>query len=218
MRSTLVVDTPAQSLQLLSIEEMREAAGLASGDDSKDELLKTRGLGIAAAIMAECNIAVGAGADPTLLKEGLTQTFYRVDSYELILDRRHNVTITSITVDGELQDEATYFVEPEAGMVSRFDADGRLRRWCASKIVVVYDAGFETAPGDLKMAAMDFYRATSQGSTRDPFVKSETREIPGLETVRKDYWVGSMPGSATEDAVPDIVSGQLKRYRNAVLA
>ena len=216
MRSTLVVTTPASSLQLLTIEEMRAAAGVAEGDSSKDVLLQARGLAIAAAIMSECNIAVGNGADPTLLQETLTETFYHVHTRELLLSRRHNIEIVSITGDGIPLDAAEWQVESESGFLHRLWAeDGRPRGWSASKLVVEYKAGFVTPPGDLKMAAMDFYGAVSQGAGRDPLVKSETHEIPGMETVTKDYWVGSVPGGATEDAVPDVVSGQLKRYRNS---
>lgn len=216
MRTTLVVTTPATSLQLLPIEEMRVAAGLASDDASKDAILNARGLAVAAAIMSECNIAIGNGAEPTLWQETLTETFFHVHRKELILARRHNIEIVSSTLDDTTLADEEISVEPESGFLYRlWLQDGQQRSWDGRKLVVVYKAGFTELPGDLVMAVTDFYRAASQENTRDPFVKSESVEIPGLQTKRRDFWVGSMPGGATEDAVPDIVAGQLKRYRNS---
>src|SRR4051812_30265352 len=188
---------------------MRVAAGLEATDATQDTALNARGLGIAAAIMSECNIAIGNGSDPTLLQETLTETFFHVHKKELILARRHNIEIVSATADDVLLEGEECVVESEPGFLYRlWLQDGCQRGWCARKITVVYKAGFTTVPGDLRMAAIDFFAAVTQASGRDPFVKSESREIPGIETIRKDYWVGSVPGSATEDAVPDIVSGQ----------
>ncbi len=216
MRTFLEIITPAASLQLLSAEEMRVAAGLAADDASQDAALAARGFAVSAAIASECNIAVGAGGDPTLRQETLRETFYRPCTSELMLARRHNVEITSVTIDGTLIDAAEYYVEPEPGILTRISTSGALIRWGGYKMVVVYKAGFATVPGDLKMAATDFYVSVSQG-VRDPTIKSQEIEIPGLQTKRTDFWVGSVPGAASEGPVPDIVSGQLKRYRNSSL-
>lgn len=212
MRSILTVTTPANDLALLSIEELRATAGVS--DDSRDIELTALGLSIAASIMSECNIAVGIGGEPTLLQETLSETFYSPRGCELILSRRHNVAIASVTEDDALlvvNDD--YLVNPESGLLSR-QSSAYPSHWCARTVVVVYQAGFATVPADLKQAATDFFRATLAERSRDPFVKSKSVEAPGILSESTDYWVGSVPGQTSEGPVPDIVSGQLKRYRN----
>ena len=95
MRSALKVTTAATSLQLLSDVELRAAAGV-SGTD-QDDVLAAEGLRVAAAITMACNVAVGAGGEPTLLQETLEETFWSVRGDNLILSRRHNVELLSIT-------------------------------------------------------------------------------------------------------------------------
>lgn len=213
MHSVLTITTPAGNLTLLAPVELRAAVGLAESDQSQDAKLLMLEARVAAAIMSECNIAIGAGGEPTLKQETLTETFRSVDVEQMVLARRHGVTITSIVEDAVTLVANDYVVDPEAGMLIRLCSDIPTR-WCASKIVIVYKAGFTTIPGDLKQAAMDFLSAAYRESGRDPFVKSEEIEIPDVERTRRDYWVGSIPGQSNEGAVPDIVSGQLKRFRN----
>lgn len=213
MRSTLIVTTAASSLALLTIDELRAAVGDSAATDSD---LLALGLRIAAAIMSECNIAVGSGAEPTLLQETLTETFYWPRRIDLVLSRRHNIVISSVTVDGSALTATDYIVDPESGILTRISG-GYPCHW-GGTVVVVYQAGFATVPGDLKAAALDFFRASLNESGRDPFVKGETTDIPGVESKTVTYWVGSVPGQSNEGAVPDIVAGQLKRFRNSVFA
>lgn len=213
MRSTLVVTTKATDLTLLTEAERREAAGLAADDASKDTALEALDQRIAAAIMSECNIAIGNGAEPTLRKETLTETFYSVYLDRLVLARRHNVVITSLTDCDTVLTGSDYIVDPEAGIVSRLRSDCP-SAWRASKVAVVYTAGFEDIPADLKFAAIDFFRAEWLAKSRDPLVKRVQTDVFEVESTTTDYWVGSVPGQAREGAVPDMVAGQLKRFRN----
>ncbi|RUM06813.1 hypothetical protein [Rhizobium chutanense] len=213
MRSTLAVTTKATDLTLLTEAERREAAGLAADDASKDALLLALDQRIAAAIMSECNIAIGSGAEPTLKQEVLTETFYSVHLDRLLLSRRHNVAITSLTDCESVLTTDDYIVDPEAGILTRMRS-GCPSCWRSSKVIVVYEAGFETVPADLKFAAMDFFRSEWLARSRDPLVKRVQTDVFEVESTTTDYWVGSVPGQSREGAVPDIVSGQLKRFRN----
>jgi hypothetical protein len=211
VRSFLTVATPADSLALLSIAEMRAAAGVTG--NLQDATLQRLSAHAAAKIMSHCNIAVGGGAEPTLLKETLVQTLYSVCVDQLILDRRHNVVITSVIQDGQTLTAADYMADPESGLVTRLSNDAPIA-WRAAKIIVTYTAGFEDVPGDLKQAADDYLRALMGESLRDPYVKGQRTNIPGVEEVETSYWVGSVPGMSSEGAVPDIVAGSLKRFIN----
>ncbi|MCA0032755.1 hypothetical protein [Mesorhizobium sp. B263B2A] len=199
----------------MSIEEMRAAAGVTgSGSDTALRAMERR---VAASIMSECNIAVGAGSPPTLLRETLTETFYQACGETLILSRRHDVTVTSIVEDAVTLVDADFMADPESGMVTKLCSDYPTW-WSARKVVVVYGAGFETVPEDLKMAAADFFRSSWMEQSRDPLVKSQRENVPGLLEKETAYWVGSVPGQSNEGAVPDLVAGQLKRFRNVALA
>ena len=214
MKHFLTITDEADDLQLLTIAEMRAAAGVS--DDSEDASLTALGLRIAAAITSECNVAVGTGADPTLLQETLTETFYFVNGEILPLSRRFDITITSVVEDDITLDADEYMVDPETGFLTRLDDEGYPCRWRAQKIVVVYDAGFETVPGDLKQVALDSFRTFYMEATRDPLVKKLREDVPGVFEKETDYWVGAVPGQG-EGPIPAQSMGQLKRFRNGVV-
>jgi hypothetical protein len=215
MKSLLTITTAASDLALLTIEEMRAAAGVTGG--GSDTALQAMERRVAASIMSECNIAIGGGSPPTLLRETLTQTIYQACGESLILARRHDIVITSIVEDDVTLLAADYMVDPESGLATKLCNDYP-SWWSARKIVVVYAAGFTTVPADLKMAATDFFRSSWQEQSRDPLVKSQRENVPGLMEKETAYWVGSIPGQSNEGAVPDLVAGQLKRFRNMALA
>jgi len=211
--SILTITARADSLQLLTIGEMRSAIGT-TGSEHDVELTQW-GLKIAADICSECNIAIGAGAPPTLLRETLTEVFRSVRSEVLMLSRRHEVTVSGITEDGTALAPSDYEVDPESGLVHRLSSDNRVA-WRASKITVVYAAGFasNSIPRDLAHAASDFLRQVWRESDRDPLVKSERVRIDDIEEIERQFWIGSVPGQSNEGAVPDVVAGQLLRFRN----
>lgn len=209
---SLVITTPATDYSLLSIDEMREAAGVSDG--SRDTELRALEARIADSITSECNVAVGVGYKPTLRQETLTETIYCPTGTYVMLSRRHEVSITSVTIDGT--DTTEVVIEPESGILRRLSGNYPAV-WCGSLAVIVYQAGFATVPGDLKQAAMDFYRGSLGEAGRDPYVKSEVKDIPGVGRHEVDYWVGNIPGRVSEGAVPAVVAGQLKRFRNTVI-
>jgi hypothetical protein len=216
MRSVLAVDTAAADTSLLTVAERRAAAGLLAADTSRDADLLAMDLRNSANICSECNIRVAGASEPTLRQEILIETF-RVGSVgQLLLGRRHNVEIVSFDMDGTALTGADYIIDPEAGMLHRL-IDDDIRYWCGSKLTIKYKAGFVTVPNDLKSAAIDYLRLSWLDQARDPLVKSEEIEIQDVDRVKRDYWIGAVPGQTSEGAVPAIVAGQLKRFRNALI-
>jgi hypothetical protein len=209
----LTITTPASSLQLLTAAQLRTAAGLAPGDASQDTALADTGLRIAADITSACKVAIGAGAEPTLLRETLTETFRGVRSEQLVLARRFGVTITSVTVDDTALAGTEYEVEPESGLLYRLSGNCRVC-WAFTKAVVVYAAGFSTVPADLSGAAGDLMRIRVSEAAQNPLVKGESVEVPDVMTRRTDYWVGSVPGSDSGSPVPTEIASRLSRYMN----
>lgn len=222
LRSTFAVLEPASNLSLLSAEERRTAVGLAANDASQDTILEAIELRVVAAIAAECNVAeadAGSGVEPTLKRERIEQT---VDLYEaanfIPLARRHKIQINSITAGGEVVDESEFRVKSAAGLLYRVGVRP-FHVWTApATIVIDYWAGFDTIPADLKMAAMDFMRVVWLERDRDPALKSENEDIEGIRRIERTYWVGSVPGTTGEGAVPDIVAGQLLRFKAPAFA
>ncbi|MGE0290326.1 MAG: hypothetical protein AB7I42_24920 [Bradyrhizobium sp.] len=214
MHRTLTITTAASDPQLLSIEEMRAAAGVS--DNSQDAALSAMGLRIAADIAVECNIAIGAGANPTLRRETVTEVLRGAYVDQIVLRRRHEIAITSVVEDGETLADTDYLVDPESGIFTRLESD-MPTTWCADKVTIVYAAGFDTVPADLKDAASEFFRASWSASSRDPMVKGIETDIPGLERRRQEFWIGSVPGQSNEGAVPDTIDGKLRRFRNGVV-
>lgn len=209
----LLITEKRDDLNLLTIAEMRAVAGLKSNDGSQDDILKTRGLAVASGIMSECRVVPGDGNNPTLLQETVEETIESVDVRDLYLSRRFNITISSVTVDGTALDPSEYRAKSESGQFNRL-CNGVTRRWCACSMVVAYQAGFADVPPELKQAATDFFRALTIEATRDPYVKSQTKDIPGVLRTETELWSGSLLGMASTSFVPDSVRGQLDRFRN----
>ncbi|MCV9960736.1 hypothetical protein OIU34_02390 [Pararhizobium sp. BT-229] len=211
MSSLLVATTPAADLQLLTIEELRAAAGVSG--TSQDADLTKKGLRIAAGIAEACKIRPGQTSVPTLKQETLQETFRECDDEDLILSRRHNIEIISVLIDGTTVDASGYEIDPEAGVLSRLCYD-RLTIWRGNKISVAYRAGFSSVPDALKRAAEDFLRHLWLEGQRDPSVKASEVEIEDIDRVRTEYWAGTIPGQGGGNVVPDFVLSQLSRYRN----
>lgn len=211
MSSILVATTAAADLQFLSIEELRAAAGVA--DDSRDAELAVLGLRVAAAISDTCHIRPAVGSVPTLLRETLTETF-RDDcgQVQIILSRRHEITVSSVVIDGITIDASGYEVDPDAGLLTRLRED-RPTVWRGNKVTVAYAAGFTVVPDALKRAASEFLRHLWLEGTRDPSVKAREVEIVDIDRTRTEYWAGSIPGQGGDNTVPDFVAVQLARFR-----
>ncbi|HLP66765.1 MAG TPA: hypothetical protein VK181_04525 [Rhizobium sp.] len=210
--SLLVTTTPADDLQLLTIEELRAASGVIG--TAEDAALTAKGLRIAAAIAEACNVRPGRGSVPTFKQETLQETFRDVcRDDDLMLSRRHEIAISSVVVDGTTVANTDYEVDPEAGILTRLCYDTP-STWTGSKIVVTYQAGFATVPDTLKRAAEEFVRFLWLEDKRDPSVKASEVEIQDIDRVRTEYWVGAIPGQGSSSAVPDFVLAHLGRYRN----
>ncbi|CAN7295414.1 hypothetical protein LJR221_001438 [Agrobacterium tumefaciens] len=216
MRQSFSVTTPASNLSLLTIEQLRAAAGLADGDASRDEELNALGQSISTDIAVACNVADDGINPPTLLKETVSETFWvchRPD--ELILSRRFISSIASVSEAGSVLAADAYFLDRGAGLLNRANS-GRPWTWATGQLVISYDAGFATVPADLVAAATDLVRIRLSSSSRDPLVKSESIEVPDVQSRKLDFWVGALPGAS--GPVPAEILTRLSRYKNVVIA
>lgn len=208
--SLLTVTTPADDLALLTVAELRAAAGLAATDGSLDTELSALGRRVAASITAACRIARAGAVQPTLRSETLSETFrLSCERRELVLARRPIAEIASVTENGTVLESAAYESDDAAGLLYRLSADTRAC-WPAVKIVIAYTAGWATVPPDLALAASKL-AATVRAEDRraDPNLRSE--EIPGV--ISQTWWVGPKD----DPAIPGEVLDLLGPYINPVI-
>lgn len=217
MRSTFTVVTPAADPSLLTIEQLRAAAGLVASDASRDSELTELGARVSADITAACRIRGDGVHIPTLRREAVREAFRQRGCDDLLfLARRFISDLTSVADAGTALVETDTILDAEAGLLYRISGTCELP-WRRGDAVVEYTAGFDTVPADLVGAAMDLARLRLSANARDPLVKGESVEIPDVRTVRQDYWVGAVPGS-TVGPVPADVLAKLSRYINVAVA
>lgn len=180
------VTAPAADINLLTLEELRAAVGLASGDDSQDEKLETLGKRVSSMITAACRVAKDGSNPPTLLLEGCTESFrLKCSQPALYLSRRPVYQMISVTEAGTALDQDVHYeVELASGKLTRLSGDD-VTCWPAGRIVIEYDAGYATVPEDLKAIAAQLAGGYWADDGVDPMEKRLS--IPGIVDIER--WV-----------------------------
>lgn len=206
MNSLFSVTSPSSDLSLLSIAELRTAVGAIDG--SQDAALSTLGKGVSASIARQCGIASDGVNPPTLLRETCTEVF-RVEKSvaKLVMARRPVTSVVSVVVGDETLDAADYEINTATGSLIRL-VDDVQTDWLRGKITVVYQAGYGTAPDDLKLAATKLATALSAETARDPSLKRE--EIPGVMT--QEFWVSPSDDPLLSKEIADLLSPYVERF------
>jgi len=204
LRSILNVPSPATVRNLTTLERVKAELSITGTDTAIDTLLRAK------IREASSDINARAWADPY---EAVTQTFWDVGCEEyLILRRRPNVAVASITVDGVA--ETNYRVDDETGILYCIDASDYPTSWVSCKsIVAIYSAGY-IMPGQiganlepaLEAACVELVASYWASRGRDPLIRSE--DVPGLGSVT--YWVGAV-GESGE--LPPSVESRLVPFR-----
>lgn len=208
------VVTPATSIALLTDAQLRVAAGLDANDSSRDAELRLLGDRVALDIATFCNVVSDGVHSPTLLSETVSDTFDDCSRQgELFLSRRFVSAVSSVDENGTILTTGDFDIDRESGVVYRL-IGGRRARWYSGTAVVNYVAGFATPPADLAGAASDMVKIRLSQASRDPLLKVSEVEISGVDRTRSEYWVGSLAGQSASSAIPDIVAGQLGRFRS----
>ncbi|MER8762888.1 hypothetical protein [Mesorhizobium sp. M0968] len=217
MRSVFTVVTPAADPSLLTIEQLRAAAGLLPGDASRDTELTDLGARVSADIATACQIRGDGVHVPTLRSEGVLEVFRQRGCDDLLfLARRFISDLTLVTEAGTALVDTDTILDAESGLLYRISGTCEFP-WRRGDAVIEYTAGFETVPADLVGAAMDLARLRLSSAATDPLEKGRQVEIPDVETVRIDRWVGAVPGTSS-GPVPDDIAAKLARYINVSIA
>ena len=206
MYSTFTVTTPASELSLLTVEELRAAVGV--NDSSQDAALTALGLRLSASIAKQCGVASDGVHPATLLSETCSEVFRPTrHRQDLILARRPVGEITSVSENGTVLDAADYEIRRGSGILTRLSGDS-LSCFPCGKIAVVYEAGFETAPDDLKLAASKLASALYSETARDPNLKRI--DIPDVE--EREYWVGPSDDPLLSAEISDLLAPYRQVY------
>lgn len=194
----LLVQTPALDRSLLTIEELRSAAGVSGVGE--DEALQALGLRASDLIARACGVAAAGSAIPTLRRETLVETVTRPRSRDLRLSRRFISEVVSVVGDTVLILPGFFEIDGAAGIIERLHG-----RWWSDRVLVTYKAGFAEVPADLKHAAITAVREIHSGERRDPLLRAETVDGVG----RQEFQIGGAgrdAGSALSAAVLDALA------------
>jgi hypothetical protein len=196
MRSIFTVTDPASETSLLTIEELRAAAGVTGS--SQDTALMALGQQLSEAIAVSCGVASDGEHPRTLLSEACSETF-RIKRCvaRLRLARRPVSAIASVTVDDEALDAAEYEIDKASGLLFRICGD-----WPCGTVEVSFTAGFATAPGALKLAASKLTTALYAESGRDPNLKRV--DIP--DVMEKEFWVAPTNDPLLTTEIQDLLA------------
>lgn len=207
MRSILSVVTPAADALLLSIEELRAAAGVTGG--AQDAELTAMGAQLSEAIARECGVASDGVNSPTLMRETCRETFNSraaiglMQAPALRLARRPINKVDAISIDGSTFDLSLVLVDRPGGVLRRRAAD-----WCGEEIIVEYSAGFGAVPAGLKLAAIKLMTALWAERSRDPSLRREVVEGVGTQ----EFWVAASADPLLSAEINDLLSPYVERW------
>lgn len=208
-------DTPSDGfdLDILTILELRAAAGVADG--SEDAELTALGSAIGEIIGNHCNMRAAEGSVPTVRAEALVETFTMHEPcVSLVLARWPVQEVDYITEGSTVLVDGDFTLVKGKGIIRKPSATGR---WSGT-IEVAYVGGHpdELIPEGLKYAAtalVKHLRGMAPPADRDPLVRRVSAE--GIGSV--DYQVETAAGASARPLVPAFIDHLLTPYKNIVI-
>lgn len=200
MSSRFSVTSAASDLNLLSIADLRSAAGVS--DNSQDAALTVLGAQVSLAIARACGIAADGVNMPTLKRETCSEVFrLRCPVSRLMLARRPVTSISSVTIATTTQEASAYEIDAASGRLARLSGDAEID-WPSGKITVIYVAGYETVPADVKLAASKAVALLNTEAGRDPNLKRE--DIPGV--IEREWWVAPSSDPLLSNEISELLA------------
>jgi len=179
--SVLTIPTPNIDRSLLTLAELRSAAGVT--DNSRDAELTALGAYVSAMITRACHVVVAStGAiPPTLRLETVTETFRHTEyatREALALSRQPVTEILSVTENDKLLAATDY--EMDSSLLRRRSGNvwvcWPFYGWPTGTVEVTYSAGWAVVPDDLKYCAILFAQAQLAQGDRDPTLKRKVTQ------------------------------------------
>lgn len=200
MRSKLVVNEAAESMNLTVLETVKAELNITT--DDHDEVLE--------GLICQASGIVADYCDRVFAQETVTESFWpeRRSWYEywdsLVLSRTPISEIISVTHDNFVLTTEDYEVDTKAGILYRMTTPFTVFDWHVhSAVEVQYTGGYlllDDLPYGIEKATILLVKDYHFQRNRDPRIKTES--TPSIYSV--DYWVGST-GPAGE-LPPDVVA------------
>jgi hypothetical protein len=184
MKSLLTVTDFADSYDLTVLATAKSELGINLDDETQDVKITLLIHQISNAISTLCK---------RIFAEETIQEVFRLESEDdstkaLVLSRRPISSITSVTEDAVLVPEAEYETDFKAGLIYRLTTSDFRQSWGASKITVVYVAGYyllDDLPYDVEKACLLWIKHTwAELKRKDIMVRVE--DVPGV--MRQEFW------------------------------
>lgn len=167
--SILTVTVPATERDLCTLAAVKLELGI-SGSGSDAELGQR---------IAQASAAIESYCGRVFARETVQEVFRGVAADQLMLARFPVASITSVTVGDVVLDVADYELDADAGLLWPLSGDVR-SVWCASKITVLYVAGYilpdtasPTLPADIQRACIIASASSHLDKGRNPSIRSE---------------------------------------------
>jgi len=204
--------TPAASLALVDLDQVKAELKISPADTSKDAQIQANIEQISQAINTYC--------DRIFVRQGYRDQIRSTYSTglccgtPLVLRQRpiavdDGVPVVVITEGNIVLMPDQWEVDEQMGRIYRLDAGG-IGAWGGNPIVVDYDAGYDAGkiPADLQAAALKSVTARYSNVGRDPMLRSQT--IP--DVVAESYWSSETSGGLSSTAIPAEAYAVLEAY------
>lgn len=205
MKSVLTVVTPAESVDLTVLANVKAELGIST--TAEDVNLETWIDQASGVITGACNRVFG--------KETVTESFRNrvplIEPERIVLRRTPVTSITSVVENGTtLVEDTDYEIDYDSGIMTRLSGDYETR-WSFRTLVVTYAGGYDllgTLPIAIEKATIVLVKQFRSAANRDPLLKSE--EIPGVLT--QTFWVGGTGDKS--NGIPHEVETLIAPYRD----
>jgi hypothetical protein len=203
------VIVPADSTNLLTLDQVKAALGIT--DTSQDANLNR--------MIDRTSSAINNYCDRIFVRQTYRDHFRHICNWsatgEPIRTRQYpiptdpaGVPLVVVVEDGMAIDSTSIEVDIDAGTIYRLNGSGAAASWTGASIIVDYDGGYDTIPGDLQGAALDWIRIGQGAGARDPLLRSET-----IPDVISQTWVTAVDLASASTSIPSSVRDSLWAYK-----
>lgn len=207
-RITRVV-SPADSLDLVTVDQAKAMLGIAPGDTSHDAQIQQHISASSIAINNFCDriFVVQGYRDQVRNAYGCYGEAFVTRQYPIAVDSESGLPLVAVTEDSAALDPAFMEVQTDNGSIWRLDGSLAAAAWATPLLVVDYTAGFNPIPADVQGACLEWVGIRYGAVGRDPAIRSET--IPDLIT----QVYGSTSDTSSATAMPAAVRDYLIPYK-----
>lgn len=205
MKRLVTVSTAAEATALTTLERVKMELGITGTD--YDDLLTAK--------ISEASSDIEAVLGYRVARETVSEMFWDLEETldYVLLDRVPVSSVTTVTLDDEVQETTYYRLDGKTGALYALDGNGYQSAWIVGKSLVVAYIGGYLLPGQagrdlppaIEAGAVDLVSMFWLARGRDPSLRAE--QVDGVG--RAEYWVGSV---GAEGALPTSVLQKISPF------